>query len=752
MKRIIALLIVVTVMLASLAGCKKNYEDSLPEGMNGKEAASLILANERLNAQLLKNSGNIFDGGSETLMNLAESVRISLASNITFADADEGEELLDANTYKALDGSLVEVIDGATFRWSGFKEYSNSYDYFLNLTKGITSSATRGAELIDDVKKNVRVVDKWVVTGGEDYYLHVEKNREVLYSRGDGLLNMCTRTKLEDGSNLYEVYMLNDEGGSSRMVYSEGRLCEYSYIINDFNHNFLATNNKGFWEVVDVGVTDTHFNVSCMVIKNDICYDAFYNPHTRDVSLLKVISADRATDILWFDGYEDQAHVSVMLQGFTGYEYVELKTTEDKVFPLSSDNRDADVLYYDNSSREDRIYIATNAEDFEVVLKNGDRICYGDTYVDGKVSVGMIRVSHFSKEPEEGSFIYSGGYVCDVELRVLGSSFEEQMANLELFFKETGLVCNRDMNYVKAGILQAHSELLQFTKYHEWNESPIHTEEDLRRGWENNLAKHAAYKAEYEKIKNAESVDINDTELMELSMLFAPITAQEAVSVKNDGFNVTVDGLALTVEDTLLFVVGEKYTLSFALMADGASAAGVNHVASATVGEVEFTGGDSFTVAADSSFEIPAIDGGVYKLVAYITTIDGIRSSDFAPLVFTELTPAEKTVANATLAISAQTGGVAEISQKTATDTELTLESGKEYTYASLTERLSREIYEYAFVGSGAVLEVEGADGNFAPAENTDGALPDGTYRLKYEIRNGDVKRDGYVYVEYKNP
>ena len=746
MKKIIALLIVLTIVLTFLAGCKKKYYDELPEGMSGKEAARLLLANERLNAESLKNSGHIFDDGAETLMELAEKVELSLAGRVTVTDPEVGSEVLAGTSYKSQDGSVVEV-DGTTFRWSGFAEYSNSYDYFLNLTHGISSTATQGADLIDHVKKHVRVVDKWVEFGNEEYYLHVEKNREVLYSRGYDTVRMCSRTKTADGANLYEIYISNPEGGSSRMMYSEGKLCEYSYILRDFNHNFYAVNNKGFWEVVDVGAHDTHFNVSCMVIKNDICYDAFYDPVSRDVGTLKVISADRNTDLLWYVDYEGQANVSVMLQGFSGYDYIELKTTEDKILPLETHDYSADVFYYDNGRQSEKIYIAMNTDKLEIALKNGDRLKHGDSFVDGKVTVDKIGVSHFTKEPEPGSHEYSGGYVPEIELRIDGDSFEEHMTNLERFFEEVGLVCNRDMDYVKAGILRAHSELLQFTKYHTWNESPIYTVEDLERGWENNLAKHAAYKAEYEKIKNAERINGNDTENMELNMLFAPITAESSVSVTNDGFKVSVKGLALTVDDTLLFVVGEKYTLSFALLMDGAGAYGVNHLASEVVGEVEFTGGDSFTVTADASLEIPAIDSGVYKLAAFITTADGIRSSDFKPIVFTALTPAEKTVANASISLSAGEGGTAKVTQNVATDIEVTLDGGKEYTYATLFEELSEKIYDYAFVGEGAVLEVKGADGSFSAVQAAEGELAAGTYRLKYEIRNGDVRTDGYVYA-----
>ena len=241
MKRTVAILTVLTMALCTLAGCgvmdrdsdEKPWKDpfygesdgrpddsqngggygdgpliltELPEGMSGKEAASLILANQRLNAKLLQNSENIFEDGADTLRLLASMASSALAENTFAAGSDTA---LSGTQYKAIDGSYV-VIDGNEYRWSGFAEYSTSYDYFLNLTTNITGSAEIGAQLIDDVKKYVRVVDKWVDMGGMQYYLHVEEDSETLFSRDESFVRICIRTKTEDGSNRYEVAQMSE--------------------------------------------------------------------------------------------------------------------------------------------------------------------------------------------------------------------------------------------------------------------------------------------------------------------------------------------------------------------------------------------------------------------------------------------------------------------------------------------------------------------------------------------------------------
>ncbi len=728
---------------------------TLPEGMSGKDAASLILANQRLNSQLLKNSGNIFEDGAEVLTNLSYMAASSLANYTLVTDESKSATLLASTKYETGDGSMVE-IDGNVYKWSGFGEYSNSYDYFLNLTKGVTSSAEAGADLIDNVKKYVRVVDKWVKIHSNEYYLHVEENREVLFSRYDGMVDMCERTKTENGDNRYEIYRTTEEG-QMRMVYIAGKLCEYSYVIEGgFNHNFLAENNKGYWEVVDVGVVDSHYNVSCMVIKDDICYDAFYDPNTKKVGTIKVISADRKTDIMDFTQNDNAAVIDIKLQSFNGYSAIVKEATPDTVKPLSNDN-DGEIYYYDFDGSGNNVYSTNRDTNMAIILNSGERIEPRDSFVDGKAEVNTIRVSHFSKEPDENSNgRYIGCYVPELSLNVKGSTFDEIMNNLEAFFEEVGLVCRRDMDGVKAGIIQARKELAQFTKYHQWNESPIYSAETLAAGWENNLAKLAAYKAEYEKIKDAEVIDFSDKQTVELNIKFAPITAQTAADVKNDGMTVSVSELELSVEDTLLFVEGESYTVSFALVGTGDNAAsGLSHITLTEPLTAKYNGEDVFKLKQTASFEIPVLAEGGYTLVAYISTADGIRSSDYTKVIFTELTPSQTKHDNLSVALSKNEAGELVISCITVKDIQVEiepLEGGAGHTYATMYEALSKEIYKYGFVSEEAVLELIGEDESWTAVAESEDALASGRYRLKYSIKNGDSIAEGYVIAEYTAP
>ena len=755
MKKLISLLLALVLCFGALVSCSDNDGDeSLPEGMSGKVAASLVLANERLSAQQLKNSENIFDGGVETLTALARQANASVASYTLVSDSKISAVALSDTTYECLDGSSV-VVDGDVYRWQGFVDYSNSYDYFLNLTKGISSSAKVGAELIDNAKKFVRVVDKWVELDSTEIYLHVEENAEILLERNDIFIKICKRYKNSEGNTVYEIFQ-HEGSNSTRMVYIAGKKCEYSSVSDfGFNHNFLAENTKGFWEVVDVGRIDAGwYNVSCMVAKDDICYDAYYSPADAEnaayVSSISVISADRSNDIMSVQLGEGEAFIELDLQAFGGYSYLEAICPPDKVSRPISGVSDGDIIRIDDVNTTG--FQTNNSSRTELVLGNGRKIKKGDFFADNTVRVDMLNVRYFSKEPKEGSHVYINGYAPSISLYVVGDSYDGIMQNLNAFLSETGLVPKYDMNYVKEGVLRAREELSQFTKYHEWNESPIYSRSDLDRGWENNMAKHEGFLALYDEVKDAQVIDIRDTDVYEMNIRFAPISSSLAESVSNDGLVISVDGLALSVTDTLLFVEGEKYTVNFALLPISGSDTGLIHLDAEGAALTEYALGDGFSLAADATLTLPVLAEGDYTLVAYISTHDGIRSSGYARVAFTAVNGYvhDDGRKNAIITEDGQGGFIFRIT--TVDDVKIALPEGEAFTAQTLRDLLSDRIYEFAFVAEGASLEVADENGNFAPVSDGSAPLESGVFRLKYSLENGTSSKEGYVTAIYEAP
>ena len=142
MKKIVSLALALVMIISLLVGCK----GGMPSGEmpSGSDAAKLLLANERLNAQLLKTEGDIFEDGVEVMYNLAKIANDNLHIPYVSSSAPLAINLSSAvKTSTVLKGNYsgkVE-IDGGTFTWSGFEENNNSYDYFKNLTDNIVSTA-----------------------------------------------------------------------------------------------------------------------------------------------------------------------------------------------------------------------------------------------------------------------------------------------------------------------------------------------------------------------------------------------------------------------------------------------------------------------------------------------------------------------------------------------------------------------------------------------------------------------------------
>ena len=757
MKKTIALLLVLTLMLGALAGCRDKDKDDEPdltaEAIGGRDAIRLLLASERLDAGVLKDSEGLFVSGAAAFENLYLTADANLVKYDDVSEASvtkyyasgtgaAGAAFSPDESHTVSGGGRFER-DGNVYRWSDFGEYSNSYDYFLNLTNNVKSSAEIGADMIDDTKRSVRIVDKWVkIDGMNEILLHVEENSETIYRRGDGV-QICRRYKRADGVNVYEIYSSYEAGSSMRMEYIPGEKCEYSYRYGSFEHNFLAENTKGFWEVVDVSRHEVHYNASLMVFKDDICYSGSYDPVTGEVGSLVVISPDKKTDIIRAHNTDSAAYFEISLQAFSGVDYVELVT--DEVYDLenieASTGRENFVFRYavpsDPIHDEHTVYFSASSS-CTLVTDNGSVVNVGDSFLGDTVSVNTIRQDHYSMEG------YKEVYIASIGLNVQGDAYEARLDTLEALFAELGLRCTRDFTKIRAGITQAYSELVQMAKHHKWNESPIATPEGIDRGYENNYAKHAAFAAMLEALKDVPVIDYSDKELVALNIHFAPITAQSAASGAG-AMSVSVTDLVLTVDDTTLFVEGDAYRVSFALAGEN----GLIPLADDGTASTVYLGEDSFRVSTTANVALTVPAEGSYTLVAYIATAeDAIRSTAYLAVGVAGVAPytAKSGAVEVTTAQNASGGLVLTVVENT--DVTVTVALGDAPTYADLYEALAAEAYAYGFVDEEAVLEVKNGDA-WVAADGGDAPLASGEYRLAYAVRNGDAVKTGYVYTPY---
>jgi hypothetical protein len=721
MKKIVSLALALVMIISLLVGCKGGMSSG--EMPSGSDAAKLLLANERLNAQLLKTEGDIFEDGVEVMYNLAKIANDNLHIPYVSSSAPLAINLSSAvKTSTVLQGNYsgkVE-INGGTFTWSGFEENNNSYDYFKNLTDNIVSTAEICAELINTVKKNVRVIEKWVDVGGVQYYLSVDKNSETLYERDtvNNMLNICKRYKNKDGKDVYELYRKQDKY-EERMTYIPGQRYELS-MINDYGEHsedyFVADNSKGYWETYVVGAFPDHYNVSYFIMKNNICYDSIYEPKDGSIMALKIMSADRATDILNFADGEVVSFVDLKFSGFDGIKSVEAP---------------ADSVEYNKAEK----YAALpSGENSKVRLTNGMVLNYGDSFLNGKVSINAIHVG-FS-----GVFGYTG----EICLRIEGETYEERLESLRSFLKETGLKCRRNIDSVFSGIDRAYVELDSIIKYYTWNGVSVKNEAGIGKAITKEKTRFSKMEALYTAVKDAKVLDISDTERIELNIKFAPITKRNFQDITLDGGKVSLGSVSLTIEDTTLYVKDEPYKIMLAL---ANSQGGLVHFDMENTSSTKYGDEDKFTVTASAlEFTLPALSSGSYTLVAYIATSDGIRASAYTPVTVSQILNMPVKLENISVSAAKGEKGELVLTCERIEDFTVIMTTESRIGYAEFKAAVSEKAFEYGVPSD--IIEVQ-TDDTYTALTGSETEIPDGTYRIFYQTENGDNVAKGYIYVQY---
>ena len=372
--------------------------------LEGTEAAKMLLAQNRLNPEVLSSSVSIFNG-EQVFSNLAEKIKLSRKNK----NLPEHEET-------RVNDTSVEWINVQ-------KDDSNSMDYFNNISGNVEQSAKNSAEMIRNFKKNIRVANCWVVTPDSDYLLLVDENSETLINKHVDFVNVCRRYTDSNGMEVYESYSSNDIG-QSRMKYIEGLLVEYFYQAHDgaFSHHFIADKKKGYWDVFG----DLNDGYASTVIKDNIVYDYLASYGNEIPHNLDVVSNDRLNDIVTIEGGQ------FLLYGHV-FEGI------DK-FVVNIDSQDQ-IKEYDDSNPAGTTasskvtsflggYYPNNYNEVEIHLSNGNVIKADDKI--GNVTYCGTHISLYAK-----SSIHDDGYhhIEAMRFNVEGETLEEQMENFKEFFE-----------------------------------------------------------------------------------------------------------------------------------------------------------------------------------------------------------------------------------------------------------------------------------------------------------------------------
>ncbi len=751
MKKLATIFIVLMMITLLMIGCTTpdNSTGDTPNDnvnldnveLDAESMVKLLLAEERLNAALLKNKGDVFEEGVKVMNTLAKKAieSINFVDDYTTESAtirlQNQRQLLTLNAsqdtviFDNEHGGGKVTFNGENYLISDFVEVSNSYDSFSSTANHIAFMAEDAANLIDNIKKNVRIVDKWVLIGGfVEYYLHVGENEEILYERSSYNYKICRRYVNEQGNNVYEFLSHEYSNGFvERLTYIPGLHFEtargfYSNGIFNQDDHLICDNSKGYWETYWVGPHSTHVNVSYMVMKDDICYDSFYDPAIEKTNFLKIISADKTSDIFWYQGYEDSENVmfDVHFSGFNNIKGVRVNEIE----------------YYDMGGDLGEIPLPTGTSTMTIVLDNGQEINEGDTFLDGKVKIDTIRTTMTYPD-----------YIGSFSLIIEAPTVNEKLAMFKDFIHEVGLTSRHNIDNVISGVVRAFDELREITKYHVWNGLNQSSEENVRKAIDIENKKTEKFMELYTSVKDASVIDFSDKVAVELNAHFGEVSVQSFSETVHSGLSLSIGSLTLSISDTLLFIENQGYTINFAL----SSESGLVHLEQKTgKGTALFTKGETFSVTIENvTMDIPVLIDGEYKMVAYIATDDGIRSSAYTPFAFEVVdTESENKIEKSRIVAEKLSGGELVLTYTTVPDVNTSLSYEGTLAYEDLYSQIAGIACEHGIPSNNNIemlTDVENMVYTSLIGDETE--ITSGVYRLAYNMQNGEKTVEGYIYV-----
>ena len=744
-KRIAVLFITATMILSSFAACSSDPEGppppeetkapevvqrpggsatTLPSGLNGTDAAKLLLAGQRLSDHLINTEDSIFENGAETYRALAEmtseSIRAARAETLSSVVLKSPRSL----------SSLTQAAVISQTVYTEISEFCRSYEIFKETANKIISNAESGARMIDYAKKYIRAVDTWVTgyNGTSDaLYLHVEENSETLYQVTPLFITVCHRYKNEKGQDVYELYeeRLNTSFISvTRSTYISGERYELTSILpNDRYDVLVAENTKGYWEVFSnsSSVNEELFpgevlhSPQFFILKDDICY-SFYHLYRYGGMDISLVNAARTADIICESREEMGVRYTIMPGTFEGVSSV----------------------------------TAGGGGISTIQLKNGEVLSEGAYYIDGKRIDDPVGASHDLAIESIRAGGTAWGVEVTLDIRVTADSTEQAREILKRQLNEWGLTSKYgELDKLFSELDRASDEADSMIKYHKWNGYSSASAEGMTPALEVEKERIEAMKQAYEAVKDAPRITLTDKFYEEgLGLSFLNVAENTSTGVTLNGSTVTVENLELVLNDTLLLVDDEPYAVFFAIKPNDSDS--LTHITLEERSAVKYAGEKSFRVASGKvRFTLPTMTVGEYTLVAYLATADGIRTSKPIPVTFDSVVADEMQVEDLIVtSVKAQDGSLT-VKYEANPDVYLTLSKTAEaIDYAKLHEFIASAAFSHG-TPSESVIERRGEGGVYTALTGEETSIEEGEYRLAYSVKNGDTTREGYVYVTY---
>ncbi|MBE5963569.1 MAG: hypothetical protein E7252_01345 [Lachnospira sp.] len=615
MKKIVSLFLIFTLLLTMSVGCNKNKNttNTPTSSLSGEEIAKLLLANERLDSSVLGSGTDIIAARNARNYLFSEDYRNSIIQRVS-----------------ASSGTCS--VSGNTYSWSDFGNYCNIKGFFSSYEANIIGSIESACSLIDMVKRDLQITNKWLKSSPTDTYqfmLKVDENSEALFESMDECYMICKRYTNSLAQNVYEMYQYDYATANSyHFTYIKDHSYEYVSKMNNVIDLCVKGEKVGdswtFFYCVDIA---GHCNSSYVVANGDISYlfDYMINNNAPNTTELTIIDGNMSADIL---KYNPNGTFTIYPGAFTGIKALQVTTTN---VTTSMDNRDADILFSNN------VYTTVNAVP-SIILSNGN--------------VLNVQTQHENMTFEEFQALQSSIYYRhgNVSGSIDGYHFElifntptnvslsEQFNMLNRYLTSNGIACKYNYSNIVNNAVYANAFMKQFLNSYTINEMPINNYTNAHNAmlaYEKHFTEYANL---YESVKNYEVVILDKESFLISNYNFTSIQSTNNGNISIDGENITVSDLSLTLNNLLLIDSGTSYTIKLALAAKDESgkydACQIRPLPSENIEYTSYNSGESFTLKQNATFSLNCfLNPGKYDLIGFISTSNDIRVSEFFTII-----------------------------------------------------------------------------------------------------------------------
>ncbi len=689
-------------------------------GLSGEELAKLLLANERLDTTTIKGGSGLLNAKS--------------ACNYIFSS-----EFISCLKVPINYSQGTCTVNGNTYEWSNFTDYCNIDSYFDSYEEGINSTVEVACNMIDIIKSDANVTDKWIQYNESDptrYMLLVDGTSETLIEDADVYVRICKRYTNDAAQNVYEIYQ-NEESNpyAYYFKYIPGVSYEYLTIIDGVVRSCLiGVNNNGNWNKFCIDDNIDSSNITHIMTGQEVSY--IFNYTLSDAygssSRLSIASGGLTSDILEIS----DNRVTLYPNSFSGIKCLRLVAD---TLTTDINNIDADILFH-----ADMYTPITDSP--SIVLTNGEVIEPMSYDNMGEEEYNALQSSvHYVYGVVGGT---ADGYRPALDFQVPGNTVTEKLTNLNNHLNSIGVTCNYNMSTIINNAATGDALLNQFLNTYQLNGITINNFTNAMAGLHAYISIPTAKQELIASVADYDMVLINKEGFLANNYDFTSIENVTPGTVDVTGDTLNVSGLSFTLNNLYLIDEGTSYTIKLALAKKTAEGlydpCQVLALSSENAVFTTYESGDTFTLEQNAGYSLNVyLDEGDYDVVGYLATDKDIRVTEFVPITTSD---AAGTVYNgSTTSITVNDNQTMTASY--VFDYNITREidtTGLTYTYQDIYDAFICLISEYG-TASGIVEQLN-EDGTYS--EYNLGDAPNNcTLRMAYTYDDNDAEATAYCTI-----